>query len=105
MARSSRRGAGPALGLWGRFRTGPTARPRPSLLDRGADQVAVLRPAAVVVAHVLQAEEVAQDEPRVARALADAAVSDRRPVRIDALLLQVNRPQLVRRLNVPSGAT
>src|SRR5580704_11765684 len=51
-----------------------------------------------MVAHVLQAKEVAQDEPRVARALADAAVGDRRPVRIDALLLQVNRPQLVRRL-------
>src|SRR5262249_58811176 len=70
----------------------PGARPRPSLLDRGADHATVLRPAAVVIAHVLQAEEVGQDEPRVARALADAAVGDRRPVRIDALLLQVNRP-------------
>src|SRR5262249_37085889 len=95
------RGAWPALRPWGRFRTGPTARPRPSLLDRGADHVAVLRPAAVVVAHVLKAEEVGQDEPRVARALADAAVGDRRPVRINALLLKVNRPQLVRRLERP----
>src|SRR5262249_27433162 len=96
------RGAGRAPGPWGRFATGPTARHRPSLLDRGADHGAVFRPAAVVVAHVLQAQEVGQDEPRVARALADAAVGDRRPVRIDALLLQVNRPELVRRLERPA---
>src|SRR5262249_36622583 len=83
--------------------SGPAPRPAPpwSLLDRGTDQVAVLGPAAAIVARLLQAEQVAQDEPRVAGALADAAVGDRRPARIDALLLQVKRPQLVRRLERP----
>src|SRR5690348_7944612 len=47
-----------------------------SALDRGADGVAPLGPAAVVVAHAVVAEEIAQHEPGVARALADAAVGD-----------------------------
>jgi hypothetical protein len=37
----------------------------------------------------------------MARALADAAVGDRRPARIDPFLLQVNRAQLVHRLERP----
>src|SRR5262249_58252460 len=51
------------LGLWGQSQTGPTARSRTLLLDWDADQVAVLRPTAVIVAHVLQAEEVVQHKP------------------------------------------
>src|SRR4051794_18920509 len=47
------------------------------LLDRYADQRAVLRPRAVVVLHVRLVEDLVQDEPRVRRPLADAAVSDR----------------------------
>src|SRR3712207_2775104 len=44
--------------------------------DRDADQGAVLGPRAVVVLHVLVAEQLAEHEPGVARALTDAAVRD-----------------------------
>src|SRR4051794_32104448 len=47
-----------------------------TLLDRDADERAVLGPRAVVVLHVVLAEQLAQDEPGVARALADPAVGD-----------------------------
>ena len=46
-------------------------------LDRGGDEVAVLRPAAVVVLHVRDAQQVFEHEPGVARSFADAAVGDR----------------------------
>src|ERR687893_1029203 len=46
------------------------------LLDRDADEGAVLGPGAVVVLDVLVAEQLAQHEPGVARALADPAVGD-----------------------------
>src|SRR5690349_21304395 len=46
------------------------------LLDRDADERAVLGPRAVVVLHVLVAEQLVQREPGVARPLADAAVGD-----------------------------
>src|SRR5436190_9811617 len=45
-----------------------------ALLDRRGDHVAVFGPAAVVIFHVRNAEQIFQREPRVARALADAAV-------------------------------
>src|SRR5918992_4075084 len=56
-------------------------------LDRGADEIAPLRPGAVVVLHVRIAEQVLEHEPGVTGALADAAVGDHRPVRRDALAL------------------
>src|SRR5262245_13119118 len=46
--------------------------------DRHADQRAVFGPRAVVVAHIVVAEQLLEHEPRVRRALADAAVGDRR---------------------------
>src|SRR5687768_3297374 len=46
--------------------------------DRRADQVAPLRPRAVVVLHVLEAQQILEHEPGMARALADAAVGDDR---------------------------
>ena len=49
---------------------------RLSRLDRHADRVAPLGPAAVVVAHARVAEQVGEHEPGVAAALADAAVGD-----------------------------
>src|SRR5262245_43247403 len=106
MARSSRGGAGAgavgqATSLPGRtagWKPAPRPWPRPLLLDGRADQVAVLGPAAIVVADVLEADEVAEHEPRVTGPLADAAVGDRRLVRVDALLLQINGTQLVQRL-------
>ena len=58
---------------------------RRSLLDRDADERPVLRPRAVVVADVRHAEQLVQDEPRVRRALADAAVRDRVLAQVDAL--------------------
>ena len=48
------------------------------LLDRHVDEVAPLGPRAVVVLDVVAAEQLVQDEPRVRRALADAAVGDDR---------------------------
>ena len=63
-------------------------------LDRGADEVAPLGPRAVVVFHVAHAEQVLQHEPRVAAALADAAVAHGRLAQVDARL-RVQRPQLV----------
>src|SRR4051812_8916193 len=57
-----------------------------SLLDRDADERAVLDPAAVVVLDVGLAEQLAQHEPGVARALADPAVGDGRLAVVEALL-------------------
>ena len=48
------------------------------LLDRHGDHVAPLGPGAVVVLHVVLAEQLVQHEPGVRRALADAAVGDDR---------------------------
>src|ERR1700712_2132414 len=45
-------------------------------LDRDADEGPVLGPGAVVVLHVLMAEDLVQHEPGVRAALADAAVGD-----------------------------
>src|SRR5947209_2393926 len=70
------------------------------LLDRRADQVAPLGPRAVVVLHVAEPEEILQHEPRVARALADAAIRDHRLVGRDALRA-VQRLQLVGALERP----
>src|SRR5688572_18779852 len=57
------------------------------LFDRRANEVAVFGPTSVVVAHVLEPKEVLEDKPGMAGALANAAVGDRLPFRIDALLL------------------
>src|SRR3954469_438068 len=65
-----------------------------SLLDRDADERAVLDPAAVVVLDVGLAEQLVQHEPGVARALADAAVGDGRLAVVVALLV-VERGQLL----------
>src|SRR3954452_2088620 len=66
-------------------------------LDGRADERAVLRPRAVVVLHVVEAEQLLQGEPGVRRALADPTVRDHLTVAGDALRL-VERLQLVRRL-------
>src|SRR6201997_2804851 len=47
-----------------------------SQLDRGPHQGAVFRPTAVVVLDVLVSQQLLQHEPRVRRALTDAAVGD-----------------------------
>src|SRR3954471_14038335 len=76
------------------FRSMP-ARPPPcfgaphmvsSLLDRDADERAVLDPAAVVVLDIGLAQQLVQYEPRVAGALADAAVGDGRLAVVETLL-------------------
>src|SRR6478735_12156119 len=54
--------------------------------DRHRTQRAVLEPRTVVVAHVRDAEDLAQREPGVRRALADAAVGDEVLAEVDALL-------------------
>src|SRR4030065_218439 len=62
-------------------------------LDWRVDQAAPLRPGAVVVAHVRVAQQVFQNEPRVRRPLADAAVGDDLFVRGD-VLASVEGPKL-----------
>src|SRR5438105_15884720 len=47
---------------------------------RRADQVAPFGPRAVIVLHVVVAEQIFQHEPRVTRSLADAAIRDDRLV-------------------------
>src|SRR5215213_1993347 len=68
-----------------------------SLGDRYADHAAPLRPGAVVVAHVGVAKQLTQHEPGVARALADAAISDHVLVWSNALAA-VNLSELLRTL-------
>src|SRR5690606_34844330 len=87
------------------LRTGPgfPAGPRSfflrlSLRDRDADEVAPLGPRAVVVLHPVEAEEVFQHEPGVAGALADAAVRNGVLLRVEALLGEVDRFELLARL-------
>src|SRR5437667_1537017 len=67
------------------------------LLDGGGDDVAVFGPTAVVVLHIVKAEEIFEDKPGMAGALPDAAISNGVFFGIDALLLYVNLLQLVRR--------
>src|SRR4051812_25060221 len=72
-----------------------------ALHDRDADRVAPLGPRAVVVADRRQPQQVRQHEPRVARALADAAVGDDLVVRRQPLLAEVDRLELVAGLEAP----
>src|SRR5262249_41612841 len=65
-----------------------------------SDHAAPLGPRAVVVLHVLVAEQLLQHEPGVRRALADAAVGDDLFVGRDALAA-VELPQLIGRLERP----
>src|SRR5699024_9210101 len=65
-----------------------------ALRDRQAHAVAPLGPGAVVVADVLEAQQVGEHEPAVRRALADAAVDDRRRGGVEAELGLVDRLEL-----------
>src|SRR3954468_4367314 len=67
---------------------------RSARLDGRADERAVLRPRAVVILDVVEAEQFLQREPGVGRSLADPAVRDHLAVAGDALGL-VQGPQLV----------
>src|SRR5882762_4079678 len=53
--------------------------------DGGADEVAPLGPGAVVVANLVEAQQILEDEPGVRAALADAAVGDDFVFAVDAL--------------------
>src|SRR3954469_4786561 len=64
------------------------------LLDRDADQRAVLGPRTVVVLDVRLVEDLVQHEPRVRRPLTDAAVGDGVLAEVDAFAL-VELGQLV----------
>src|SRR5262245_29364046 len=66
--------------------------------DRRADQIAPFGPGAVIILDVLEAEQVLEHEPGVARALADAAVGDDRlGIGFQAGFLQVERLEVVAR--------
>src|ERR1700737_785726 len=53
--------------------------------DRRANQVAPLRPRAVVILHVIVAEQIFQHEPCMRAALADAAIGDHFVIAVDPL--------------------
>src|SRR5437588_7757338 len=67
-----------------------------AFLDRSAHQVAPLGPRTVVVGDVVVAEQIFQNKPCVAGALADAAIGDHRLGTVDAFAA-IERAQLVRR--------
>src|SRR6478752_8654895 len=69
-------------------------------LHRHADEIAPLSPRTVVVLHVLESEEILQDEPRDARTLPDAAVRNHGRVSGHALAA-VQRLELVHALERP----
>src|SRR5712691_5645763 len=81
----------------------PSSRRR-SLGDRSPDEIAPLRPRAVVVAHLLHAEEVLEREPGMARPLADPAVGDDLVGAVDDARLAIQLVQLLARLEGPVGA-
>ena len=57
-----------------------------TFLDRRVNQVAPLCPASVVVADLVEAEQVFEHKPGVRAALADAAIGDRLFIRANALV-------------------
>src|SRR5437868_1202571 len=67
---------------------------RLAAFDGRSDLVAPLRPRAVVVSHVLQTEQIGEDKPGVARALANPAVNDRVRSRFQSAPFQINFRQL-----------
>src|SRR3990170_417484 len=70
-------------------------------LDRHIHQIAPLGPAPIVVADAGEAQEVPEGEPRVAAALADAAIGDDLLRRVEAVILDVELAQFLRG---PEGA-
>src|SRR5579883_3258676 len=67
-----------------------------SALYGRTDQVAPLRPGAVIIRDFIETQQVFEGEPGVAGPLADAAVGDDGPGTIDALR-GIERPQLIGR--------
>src|SRR4051812_7140682 len=77
---------------------GYITRSRTPSFDRHADRVPPLRPAAVVVADVVEPEEILERKPGVAAAFADPAVRDRFLLRGELLRFAVQLLQLHRGL-------
>src|SRR6266576_4709769 len=65
------------------------------LLDRRAHRVAPLGPRAVVIAHVLEAEEIREREPGMRGSLPDPAIGNDVVGRLQSVLGFVNRAQLL----------
>src|ERR1700677_3550932 len=74
------------------------AAPAGVIVDGRADEVAILRPASVVILDVRNAQKIFEHEPGVARTLADPAIGNRPLLRIDSLFLHINPLQFLRRL-------
>src|ERR671917_148399 len=80
----------------------PSCRPKRFLpLDGRAHQVAPLCPGAVVVAHLVVAEEVVEYEPSVGRTLPDAAVGNDVVALVEICLALVDLAQLIGALEGP----
>src|SRR5512134_2765605 len=63
--------------------------------NRHVDEVAPLRPTAIVIAYMFVPQQMRQHKPGVAAALADAAVGDNVVARLESLLLLINRAQFL----------
>src|SRR5690606_18002046 len=71
------------------------------LLNRKLHGVAPLCPRPVIVPHVRRAQQMGQDKPGMAAALADAAVGNYIVGRLDPLLFLINSPQFLGALKGP----
>src|SRR3954467_13496900 len=78
--------------------SGPHAGIRLAPLDGSPHFVSPLRPGAVVVSHLLVAEQIMKNEPCVAGALADAAIGDDIIGRLHSTLVRINSLQFSRGL-------
>src|SRR6266487_5929533 len=65
-----------------------------ALFDWRANLVAPFGPGAIVIAYVIEPEEIRQHKPGVARSVAYPAIDHRVGVRLDATLIEVNFRQL-----------
>src|SRR6266567_4095803 len=61
-----------------------------ALLNRRADFVAPFGPRPVVIAHVIEAEQIGEDEPGVTGAFANSAIHDGVGARFHAALIEIN---------------
>ena len=67
--------------------------PNLRLLDRGAYLVAPLRPRPVIVLHIVESEELRENEPGMTRTFANPAVNDRVLSWIEAEVININLPK------------
>src|SRR5260370_18243968 len=66
-----------------------------ALLNRSADFVAPFGPCHVVIAHLIESQQIAEHKPGVTRPLADSAINHRVRARFHATLIEINFRELI----------